>query len=554
MGAAAAAAGIARCLELPDLPVADLRQRLRVAEQSVADAPAGDRAHARLHVAEAMLALGLGLEASGQVDLAEADDPRVRAEPMARLLAHAAASLARRPGSADVPSTTCPAETAMFAHAAHAFAERAPADIVVLRAMSAPLRETLLPAWADAAATADPSSPPLRTLLAEDPDPALDLARAIAEPDPDRALGRLDALASGHDPALHVRAARLAIERRLAMGRIDARAAADAMEPLVVGWRGDPAELDLRLRLAGLRAQSGAWRPALAGLREAASLAASGEFGRGEFGRGEFGPGDMAASVTDRARSTFADALAADAAHALPPLDLLALVEENAALLPADDGAVALADRLADRLAALDLTDRATRALAGLAHAAPAGPPRATLGERLGRLRLDAGDPRGALAALADSTAQAALPDAVEARRTLLWARAMAATGDTAAALDALAGQTGPAALDLRAGLLEGQGRWAEAVAARADIVAAGTPAQGMLDSSQAGPVIRLAVAASRAGDEATLGRLRETVGRMPPGADADQLLLLTAAPVRTVADLPRAQREAILARQVIGR
>lgn len=556
IGTVAAAAGVARCLDLPDLPVTELRQRLRVAEQSVTDAPAGDRAHARLHVAQAMLALGLGLEADGQVGLAEADDPRVRTEPVAQLLTYAAGALTARSGATVPQAAGCPAETALFGHAAQKFAERAPDDIVLLRALSAPLRAEMLPAWADAMATADPSAAALRRLLAEDPDPVLDLARAIVEPDADRALIRLDALAAGRDPGLHVRAARLAIERRLATGRIDAHAAADAIDPLVVGWRGDRSELELRLRLAGLRAQSGAWRPALAGLREAAALASTGGFGPDDVSGDVPGdvPGDVAHTVTDRARSTFADALAADAAHAMPPLDLLALVEENATLLPADDGAVALADRLADRLAALDLTDRATKALAGLAHSAPSGPPRAALGERLGRLRLDAGDPQGALAALADSTAPAGLPDAVEARRTLLWARATAAAGDPGAALDAIDGRDDGAALDLRADLQEGQGHWAEATATRASIVAARVPAQGTLDAAQAGAVIRLAVVASRAADEATLGRLRETVSRMAPGADADQLRLLTAAPVRTVADLPRAGREATLARQVIAR
>jgi hypothetical protein len=62
--------------------------------------------------------------------------------------------------------------------------------------------------------------------------------------------------------------------------------------------------------------------------------------------------------------------------------------------------------------------------------------------------------------------------------------------------------------------------------------------------------LLRLASAAAQAGDEAMLGQLRDhDLPRMPAGKLADMFRLLTERPVEGVSDLPRAAREATLAR-----
>jgi hypothetical protein len=132
---------------------------------------------------------------------------------------------------------------------------------------------------------------------------------------------------------------------------------AEALERLLYAWRGDGREPALRQRIAELRRGAGQWRAALAMLRETEQLFP---------GRR---PTFHALLV-----STFADALAADAAKPLPPLDLVALAEDNADLIPDGDAGQALASRLADRLAALDLPERHPRAgKIGLRHAGRTG-------------------------------------------------------------------------------------------------------------------------------------------------------------------------------------
>ena len=66
----------------------------------------------------------------------------------------------------------------------------------------------------------------------------------------------------------------------------------------------------------------------------------------------------------------------------------MALVEENADLLPDGVGGEALEARLADRLVALDLPKRAGPVIEKLMQAAPTGAGRAGFGARLAALRL----------------------------------------------------------------------------------------------------------------------------------------------------------------------
>ena len=74
----------------------------------------------------------------------------------------------------------------------------------------------------------------------------------------------------------------------------------------------------------------------------------------------------------------------------------------------------------------------------------------------------------------------------------------------------------------------------------------------GPLDNAQLGVVLRLATAATRAGDDATLTALRDRLGsRAGSGPQGDMFRLLTAQPVRGTADLGRARAEMGVARSV---
>ncbi len=563
MQAQSDAAAMTRRFDLPNQPRDTLVQRLR--DQVVTSATAAPLARGRLRQAEAetLIALGLGVEAQAILHLAAADDPAVREKADAIGLGAIAALLAGRVADADGiedPRLTGSDEVALWRAVREA--ERTPGSPLAATAFAATapliniypeaLRRRLLPLAFETMIEGGQAAAAAR-LLAHEPkdEPTLALARAMlraADGDTDGALALYDTLANSPDRLLHARAAVRAVELRLSAGRIDAAQAADALDRLLYAWRGDRRELALRERIAALREQSGAWPAALAMLHETEAVFP-----------------DAKAVERARLKATFARLLNDPALDRLAPLELVALVDENAEVLPDGPAGEALEERLADRLVALDLPGRAAPVLAKLMLAAPSAAGRAGFGARLAELRLREGDAAGTLAALATSgkpptsASQAAplpsplpLPAPLIERRTLLSAAARARLGDTAQAVTELAA-LGTAATDLaRAAILEQVKDWHGAEHALADYVGKAVPPTGALDQALQRILVRYATAAAQAGDDATLTLLRTSDGpRMPSGAFGDMFRLLTAAPVRASADLPRAAREVTLARDL---
>ncbi len=87
-----------RRFDLPGEPLLALDRRLRAAEEMAAAEPEQARGPARLGVAQAMLALGMGAEADAVVRLACTDDPRLERDPQAIAIRAAAALVAGRTG------------------------------------------------------------------------------------------------------------------------------------------------------------------------------------------------------------------------------------------------------------------------------------------------------------------------------------------------------------------------------------------------------------------------------------------------------------------------
>ena len=551
LAAVADAARLTRRFDFPPLPVPALLRRLQAAVAGDGAAPSGERTAPRLAAAQALLALGLGAEAQTLLTVAVEADPRAGDDPDLIGLAAIAALLTGRledTAGLDDPRLTGTDEIVLWralrAAAQHPDAPDAAAagvlaaELPLLLAWPPPLQARLLPLAAETMVQGGEAEAARRLVESRPDDAGLDYARALlAEPhDRAAALAILDRLARSSDRLLRARAAPRAVELRLAGGALSPAAAADAMEKLLFIWRGDGREAALRLRAAELRAAAGAPRPALALLREAT----------------EFLP-EQQEVLHARMQAIFAAALAGDATVPLPPLDLVALAEENPDLIPDGEAGLALATRLAERLAALDLPRRAAPVLEKLLAAAPPGPVRAELGGRLAGTRLLLGDAAGALSALADTAVDPLPPPVLEAR-VLTWARATAAQGDTARAAAGLAALDSAAALDLRARLLEQAKDWKGATAALARYAARIVPADGTLTEQQGTTLLRLASAAARVGDGETLERLRShDLDRLPKGRTADMLRLLTVPQVQATDDLPRARREAALAGSVLG-
>jgi hypothetical protein len=540
---------LTRRFDFPNLPLLALRRRLEGAMTRSGSVPPGERTPARIAAVQAMLALGLGAEAQSLLSLAATSDPRAADDPDLIGLDGIAALLAGRPkdsaGLQD-PRLTGTDEIALWRGLRGAMLRAGAPDaateiaggLSLLLAYPEPLRSRLLPLAAETMAAGGETAAAQRLVDMRKDDASLDFARALlAEPrDRRAALAILDGLADSPDRRLRARAAPRAIELHLAGGELTLAAAAGAMERLLYAWRGDAQEAALRMRTAELHAQAGEQRAALAVLRE--GLGALPQF---------------ADTLRARMQQIFAAALTADAATPMPPLDLVALADENVDLLPEGKPGLELATRLADRLTALDLPRRTAQVLEKLVAAAAPGSVRAELGGRLAATRLLLDDAPGALAAL-DATAADNLPPRVLEARLLAWARATAAEGDTARAAAALGAIETPDTLSLRAQLLEQAKDWKSATEVLHHYVEQTVPAEGSLTEAQAAILLRLASSASQSGDGTTLTDLRtRALPRLPPGRSADMLRLLTEAPVQLPEDLPRARRETALASGLLG-
>jgi hypothetical protein len=543
-----AAARLTRRFDFPSQPPEAMAARLARQIAAAAAAGPGARGEFRRQAAESMIALGMAAEAEALLQLVAAQDPKEAASLRTIGLTAISAILANRPGEADGiedPGLAGTDDVALWRAIRQAMLDDRSAQAAAGLAATAPLlftypppiRDRVLPLSLETMIQGGQEAPAARLMAQRKDDPRLGFARALlsqAKGNPDAALRQYDALANGRDQLDRARSSWRAVELRLSTGKTNEHQAADALDKLSYVWRGDRRELALRLRVAELQRSAGLWRVALGTLR------------RAETDFPAQAPGTL-----ELLRGMFAALLGDNSAASLPPLELVALVEENADLLPDTAETLPLQERLADRLVALDLPKRADVVLEKLVRSAHSGPARATFGARLAALRLRDGDAAGAIAALKASDADDLSPALAE-RRAILLANATAHTGDTAGALAALAAHDSAAADEARASIQEAAGNWLGAELALASYVARFVPNDGILRDDQRQALLRLATAAARAGDDLMLSELRvRQARRFGAGPMADMFSLLTAEPVRGPADLARAKRETGLARAV---
>ena len=575
--AQADAARFTRSFDLPDEPASALLRRLHAQIADAAATPARSRLAYRRAVAQTMLAMGMGAEAQGVLEAATDDDPRALTDPAAQTLAAAAALVAGRldqtgmlaavgdrPGGPAAPPG--PAETdehrlwralrdaARLPDGAVPDAETMrslAANLDVLQSYPPTLRHRLVPLVADTLLRGGALSDADRLLDRAREEPGLDLARAAAlqaHGQNDAALAAYDRLVLSSDRSVRARAAVAALDLRVSLGRMTPAAAGDAGERLTYAWRGDARERDLRLRVANWRGRAGQFRQQLEGLRDALDVFP-----------------DPSDGIKQRLDAAFADIVRAPAAATvdrLTPLDLISLVQENADLLPDGAAGEAMVDRLADRLAALDLPQQASDVLGRLMRSTIAPATKAALGARLAALELGEGRAQPALDALdqsapqpasgADATSASTLTASLVEQRALLLSRAHAALGQAPAALASLSSFSSSSALLARAQVHEDAHDWPHAASDLLSAAARSLPGAGPLNPDQSGVVLRLASALAQSGDEAGLAALRvRFTGRLTDRNDAALLAVLTEPPIRGVADLHRARAEIVAARGV---
>ncbi|MEQ8604424.1 MAG: hypothetical protein RIB45_14000 [Marivibrio sp.] len=253
-------------------------------------------------------------------------------------------------------------------------------------------------------------------------------------------------LAEGPDTKNAVRSEQALINLGLQQGEVSREEAIDRLEDLRFQWRGDRFELMVLRRLGELYLEENDYFNGLGAYRTAVSYFPEDPVSE-----------EIAARMEDIFRRLYLDGEADE----LPPLRALALYDEFRELTPAGPDGDRMIENLADRLVAVDLLERAARVLEQQVEFRLQGDERARVGAKLALIRLLDDKPTQALDAL-NRTAIIGLPEALQADRRRIRAKANFELGDEAEAIKLLAGDTSREADLLRRDIFWDAEDWSE--------------------------------------------------------------------------------------------
>lgn len=299
-------------------------------------------------------------------------------------------------------------------------------------------------------------------------------------------------LVQGEDRWARIRSELALLDENLARKTTTRGEAIQKLESLRFVWRGDRIELDMLSRLGQLYLEEGDIRNGLTVLKQTASAFPDSAATR-----------DITRTMTEAFSKLY---LQGGGANALPPLAALALYEDFRELTPPGPEGNEIINRLADRLVAVELLERAANLLDRQVKSRLEGVDKARVGARLAVIRLLDRKPDAAVKALADSEV-GGIPADVAAERARLRARAVFELERPDEALRLIASDPSRDADLLRAEITWKTAKWKEA----SDVFGrlAGENDPGPIDDKRAQLILSFAVSLALAGDSTRLGQMR---------------------------------------------
>lgn len=514
----------------------------RALEQNIVAAAPASRSGARLDLAHFYFAHGLGAEAIGVMQAIERDDPNFAADPRVRAVAGGAMLLAERPEDAErdleLSALDGEPEIALWrgalavgkhdmSRAASEFAKGA----IFLRRYPKELRHRFALEAAEAAvATGQQDDAQEYLAMVKDAPGAGDAAmaqlltaralRLAGEGDSARAI--LDKLAGGPDRQARARAELERTLDDLEAGTIKRGDAIKKLDGLRFAWRGDDFELAVVRRLGELRIKDGDFRGGFDALHQAVD---------------NFADHPEHRAIEQQLADSFSDIFAGPGADNVPPLKALAFFEEFKGMMPPGAKGDEIIRRLADRLVAIDLLDRASELLDNQVRTRLTGREKARVAARLAVVRLLDRKPQEALAAL-DIDVGTDIDADLKRQRQQLRARALSDLGRTDEALKIIADDRSRDADRLRADIAWRTKNWAEA-AKIFEHLAVAPDATGKLGKEDARLVLDWATALTLSGDQAGVAQLAATYAvAMEAGPLRDAFRVVTGDPSAAKGDI----------------
>jgi hypothetical protein len=299
------------------------------------------------------------------------------------------------------------------------------------------------------------------------------------------------------DRLYKVRADLALIDLGVSEGSLTPAQAADRLEALRFGWRGDDLEVDILRRLGQFYIQAKNIKAGINVMARVATLYPS---------------SSLTPAIRSEMVGAFRDVFLGPAGEKLSALDALTLYRQYRDMLPAGVERDSIMVRLSERLVAVDLLDQASSLLEDLAKNHLQGPDKDRAVLRLSAIRLLDHKPTEAIAAL-DILGNASLQPQMQNERVLLHARALSELhrDDEASAL--LKDNTSTDAALLRADIAMRTQNWGDA--AKTLMVLVGAPAPDRpLSQDQAEWLINAAIAYALADDQASLDKLAIDYGK----------------------------------------
>jgi len=339
----------------------------------------------------------------------------------------------------------------------------------------------------------------------------------------EKAIDEFDTATEGDNREFRALSRFAETELQLKTRKISPKEAAEQLDKLRFSWREQPFEFALLLRYAQLQREAGDYPSALRALRSLVN-----------YYPDDKGTPKAIQMMTDMFKMLYLQG----GADSLSPISAIGLFDEFRDLTPTGAEGDEMIRKLADRLAKVDLLDRAAELLKHQVTYRLSGPDKARVGAQLALLDLMNQQPQAAVDGLAVSEMPGEPEELVRQRRHLK-ARALSDLDKTDAAIHALDGDNSAEAAQLRAEIHWKAQDW-PAVAADYEAMVPRPERGTKLDDRQAKTCISWATALVLANDERGLAGLRRNYGPALAGTPyAEGFSLLTSALDRTTPNMP---------------
>jgi hypothetical protein len=300
---------------------------------------------------------------------------------------------------------------------------------------------------------------------------------------------------------------------KLSTGEITELEALIRLDRLRILWRDDPIELQILQQVGDLQLKHKQYREGLRTLREITQA---------------YPNTTDAFQAAQRMAEIFVYLFNDEGAKEMKPLEALALYYEFKELTPVEAAGDLMIRNLADRLAEVDLLDRAAALLEHQVRYRLQGEERSRVGARLALIYLLNRQPQQALSVL-ELTGYGANPEELQRTRALLTSRALADLKEGARAIDLLEDDPSFEAQLLKLDINWDLGNWPEVARVGESVLSARRDATAVLNESEMGALLKLAVAYSFEGAAEHLRYLREYfLPLVKDGPHKDVFLFLT--------------------------